>query len=51
MRTMSTTAMMEANGGKYRYECVRCGKRFRTWVGALGHVISYGKAHNNFYRY
>ena len=39
MRTMTSTEMKKANGGKYRYKCKVCGERFRTWIGALGHTV------------
>ena len=48
---MTSKEMMQANGGRKRYECVACGKEFRTWVGALGHYITHGKPHNSFYRF
>ncbi len=48
MRTMNSKEMMEANGGKYRYQCVECGKKCRTWVAVVGHVLSNGIDHIRF---
>ena len=50
MRTMTSNEMMQANGGKMRYECVKCGARYRTWIDAVGHFISAGYKHNHFKR-
>lgn len=30
MRTMTSAEMRAANGGKYRYFCIVCKKKFRT---------------------
>ncbi|MBO4877560.1 MAG: hypothetical protein J5501_06120 [Ruminococcus sp.] len=37
MTKMTTETMMQANGGKYRYRCSRCGRKFRTWIAIKIH--------------
>ena len=46
MRTMTSNEMMQANGGKYRYRCIYCGKKFRSSFGKTLHTML--TRHNSF---
>ena len=37
MRKMNSEEMMQVNGGRYRYVCIVCGKKFRTSLVATIH--------------
>lgn len=39
MRSMTSSEMREANGGRYRWKCYICGSKFSTKVAALIHSI------------
>ncbi len=39
MRTMTTAQMMEANGGRYRWKCSYCGRKFMTKLATRIHCI------------
>ena len=40
MTRMNSEAMMQANGGKYRYQCTNCGSKARTAVGMILHLAT-----------
>lgn len=41
MNIMSAETMLQANGGKYRYKCTRCGSKTRSVVGMILHIATY----------
>ncbi|MBO4877559.1 MAG: hypothetical protein J5501_06115 [Ruminococcus sp.] len=40
MTRMSSETMMQANGGKYRYQCLKCGSKSRTLVAMVLHMAT-----------
>ncbi|MBO4877558.1 MAG: hypothetical protein J5501_06110 [Ruminococcus sp.] len=40
MTTMTAETMIQANGGKYRYQCLQCDSKARTKIAMLMHVIT-----------